>query len=118
MMQNRIVAGALALLMASGAPVVAAARAPDRGGRPAPVRITLPDEYMPFADIAGGPSADAVNNNCLSCHSAEMVLYQPKLSVAEWQGILGKMRSVYKAPVDVAEDAAITAWLTAMQAKR
>lgn len=87
-------------------------------GAAGPVRIALPDTFVPFADIAGGPSAEAINGNCLSCHSAEMVMNQPMLSAAEWQGEVSKMRSAYKAPVDAADDAAIIAWLTAMQARR
>ncbi|MBC7507121.1 MAG: cytochrome c [Sandarakinorhabdus sp.] len=83
-----------------------------------PVSVELPGDFVPFADVLGGPSADAVNGNCLSCHSGEMVLNQPKLSAAEWQGEVTKMRTSYKAPVNAGEDAAIVAWLTAMQARR
>lgn len=86
-------------------------------GAAGPVSIELPGEFVPFADIAGGPSADAINGNCLSCHSPEMVLNQPKLSAAEWQGVVTKMRGTYKAPIDAADDAAIVAWLSAMQSK-
>lgn len=87
-------------------------------GAAAPVSIELPGEFVPFADIQGGPSADAINANCLSCHSAEMVLNQPHLSRIEWQGEVTKMRNVYKAPVAPADDAAIVDWLVAMQAGR
>lgn len=87
-------------------------------GAAAPASITLPDEFVPFADIAAGPSADAINANCLSCHSAEMVMNQPHLSRVEWQGEVTKMRNVYKAPVDPGDDAVIVDWLVAMQAKR
>lgn len=80
-----------------------------------PVPITLPDTYVPFADLPGGPSADAVNANCLGCHSAEMVMTQPRLTPAEWQAEIAKMRNVYKAPVAAYDDAAILAWLVAMQ---
>lgn len=87
-------------------------------GAAAPVSIELPGEFVPFVDIKGGPSADAVNANCLSCHSAEMVLHQPRLTPIEWQGEVTKMRNVYKAPVAPADDAAIVAWLVAMQTGR
>jgi hypothetical protein len=87
-------------------------------GAAAPVSIELPNEFVPFAELAGGPSPDAINGNCLSCHSAEMVLNQPDLTSVEWQASVTKMRSVYKAPVDPADDAAIIAWLLAMQAAR
>ncbi len=80
----------------------------------APVAITLPDDATPFADLAGGPSAEAINNNCRACHSASMVTNQPRLTRAEWTAEVAKMRNVYKAPVDPADDAAIIDWLVAM----
>ena len=82
------------------------------------VSIDLPGKFVPFADIPAGPSAEAVNANCLSCHSGDMVMNQPHLTRAEWQGEVAKMRNAYKAPVDPASDAAILDWLVAMQAAR
>jgi hypothetical protein len=82
-----------------------------------PVSIELPVADAMFPEIAGGPSADAINNNCLACHSTEMVTNQPRLTAAEWAASVAKMRSVYKAPVDPADDAAIVAWLVAMQGR-
>lgn len=83
-------------------------------GLSAPVAIELPDDQTPFADILGGPSAEAMNANCRACHSASMVLLQPHLTRAEWTAEVTKMRNVYKAPVDAADDAAIIDWLVAM----
>jgi hypothetical protein len=37
--------------------------------------------------------------NCLSCHSAGMVLNQPPLPRATWEAEVNKMREAYKAPV-------------------
>jgi hypothetical protein len=64
------------------------------------VKIDLPDSDRMFP---GGPAADAINNNCLACHSAGMVLNQPELSKQAWAAEVNKMISVYKAPV-VPED--------------
>lgn len=61
------------------------------------VSVDLPPGDRMFRD---GPSADAINNNCLACHSAGMVLNQPALPKAEWQAEVDKMRAVYKAPID------------------
>lgn len=85
-------------------------------GAAAPVAIELPSEFMPYPDLPGA-SAEAMNANCLACHSAEMVLTQPRLSSAEWVAEVAKMRAVYKAPIDAGDDAAIIAWLTAMSAR-
>ncbi len=85
----------------------------------APVSIELPGDDTPFSDLGpGSPSADAVNENCRSCHSASMVMNQPKLSAPEWAAEVAKMRGTYKAPVDPADDAAIVAWLAAMSAAK
>ncbi len=87
-------------------------------GLSAPVAIELPDDPTAFADVPGGPGAEAINNNCRACHSASMVLTQPRLTRSEWTAEVLKMRNVYKAPVDPADDAAIIDWLVAMSEGR
>lgn len=72
------------------------------------VDVTLPSSDRMFP---GGPSAEAINNNCVACHSAGMVLNQPSLSRADWQGEVNKMRHVYMAPVQDADAAAIVDYL-------
>jgi hypothetical protein len=55
---------------------------------------------LPFGDRNfPGAKADAINNNCLTCHSAGMVLNQPAMPRATWQAEVDKMRTVYKAPI-------------------
>ena len=61
------------------------------------VSVDLPSGDRMFP---GGPGADAINNNCLACHSAGMVLNQPALPKAEWEAEVDKMRATYKAPID------------------
>jgi hypothetical protein len=73
-----------------------------------PVAVELPDAGATFP---GGPEAEAINNNCLACHSTEMVLNQPALPHAAWDGIVHKMIAVYKAPIDDKDVAAIVAYL-------
>jgi hypothetical protein len=60
------------------------------------VSLDLPDPGRLFP---GGAAADAINNNCLACHSAGMVLKQPSLSRDQWRAEVDKMRNTYKAPV-------------------
>jgi mono/diheme cytochrome c family protein len=72
--------------------------------------VTLPDGMEMFA---GGAAADVVNNNCLTCHSREMVTVQPALSGAAWTATVEKMRKVYKAPITDEDAAAIVRYLTA-----
>jgi cytochrome c553 len=58
-----------------------------------------------------GPGADAINNNCLGCHSADMVLNQPALPKAQWEAEVNKMRTAYKAPIDPKDVDAILDYL-------
>ncbi len=71
------------------------------------VSVDLPDRGTLFS----GPGSDVVNNNCLACHSAGMVLNQPALPAAGWQAEAEKMIHVYKAPVDEKDVPAIVAYL-------
>jgi mono/diheme cytochrome c family protein len=68
---------------------------------------------LPTGDriFSGGATADAINNNCVACHSAGMVLNQPKFPKAVWEAEVHKMINVYKAPIDEADVAPIVAYL-------
>jgi hypothetical protein len=75
------------------------------------VSIDLPDRGTMFS----GPGSDVVNNNCLACHSAGMVLNQPALPAAAWQAEAEKMIHIYKAPVDEKDVPAIVAYLLSIK---
>ena len=49
--------------------------------------------------------------NCLTCHSAGMVLNQPDLTRAAWQGEVMKMIKFYHAPINAADIPAIVDYL-------
>jgi len=68
---------------------------------------------LPAGDslFPGGADAEAINNNCLACHSTEMVLTQPALPKTVWEAEVRKMINVYKAPIDEADVAGIVAYL-------
>lgn len=90
-------------------PLAAEAAAPFE---PKSVSLDLPDSDRTFPD---GPGADAVNNNCLACHSAGMVLNQPALSKDAWTAEVEKMINAYKAPVAPEDVGAIVEYLTTTQ---
>jgi mono/diheme cytochrome c family protein len=98
-------------------------RLPDRAeAAPATVAgggVTLHsvDVVLPSSDrvYPGGAAAEVINNNCLSCHSAGMVLTQPVLSEGAWRDEVNKMRNAYKAPVAVEDVAAIVAYLAQLK---
>ena len=76
-------------------------------------KITTTTIDLPAGDalFPGGAVADAINNNCLACHSADMVLDQPALPRATWEAEVHKMIHVYKAPIDESDVAAIVNYL-------
>src|SRR5260370_25326170 len=71
------------------------------------VKVDLPQSDRMFT----GQGADAINNNCLACHSADMVLNQPALTKAAWEAEVNKMIQIYKAPVAAADAAAVVDYL-------
>src|ERR1700688_3525963 len=76
------------------------------------VKIDLPDSDRMFPDA---PGSDAINNNCLACHSAGMVLNQPALSKQAWAAEVSKMINTYKAPVASEDVGPIVEYLTALK---
>ena len=95
-----------ALLVLAALALVAAAPPTKR------LSVTLP-EGEGFVPDRYGVSAEAVNGNCLSCHSAAMITAQPRLTRMQWGETIAKMRGVYGAPIDPADDKAILDWLVA-----
>lgn len=71
------------------------------------VKVDLPDSDKMFE----GPGSDAINNNCLACHSVGMVLNQPALSKQAWTAEVNKMINNYKAPVAPEDVGAIVEYL-------
>lgn len=76
------------------------------------VSVTFPQSTRPLPD---GPGLATVQNNCLSCHSAGMILVQPRMPKAAWAAEVTKMRNVYKAPVDEKDVPAIVDYLVAIK---
>ena len=74
------------------------------------VDVTLPDDDTTLPEGAG---VDLVTANCTGCHSPSMILTQPRLSRAAWEGEVTKMAKVYRAPVAEADMPAIVDYLVA-----
>jgi hypothetical protein len=100
---------AIILLGAASMPFVARAVTPFELKS---VKIDLPDSDRIFPD---GPGSDAINNNCLACHSAGMVLNQPALSKQAWAAEVNKMINNYKAPVAPEDVGPIVEYLTGLK---
>jgi len=100
---------AVILLSAASTPFIARAATPFELK---PVKIDLPDSDRMFP---AGPGSDAINNNCLACHSADMVLNQPALSKQAWTAEVNKMINNYKAPVAPEDVGSIVEYLTGLK---
>ena len=109
----------LSLVGAAVRPSLAAEPAPSAPSTVSGAGVTLHSLNVEFPDpgrmFPGDSKADAINNNCLACHSAGMVLTQPALSRTEWQSEVEKMRSTYKAPVEESDVPAIVDYLGALK---
>jgi hypothetical protein len=75
-------------------------------------KVDLPESDRMFPD---GRGSDAINNNCLACHSAGMVLNQPALSREAWASEVKKMINNYKAPVAPEDVETIVEYLVALK---
>ena len=121
-LSRRVVLAGACLLSLVGAAVRPSLAAEGAPGAPSTVTgggVTLHSVSVEFPDpgrmFPGDSKADAINNNCLACHSAGMVLTQPVLSRAEWQSEVDKMRNTYKAPVDASDVTSIVDYLVALK---
>jgi cytochrome c5 len=68
-------------------------------------------EYPTSDAMFTGDGADAINNNCLACHSADHVLNQPLLSKETWEEVVHKMVTAYKAPISPDDEKQIVEYL-------
>jgi hypothetical protein len=75
--------------------------------------LKSPKLDVPTSDamFPAGAGSDAINNNCLACHSADHVLNQPSLSREAWQEVVNKMITAYKAPISRDDAKAIVDYL-------
>ncbi|WP_285711633.1 cytochrome c [Erythrobacter oryzae] len=76
--------------------------------------VTLPDDP---AELPEGPGRDAVIENCTACHSPSTMLQQPRVPREKWESIVGKMKKLYKAPIDDAAVHAIVDYMVHVQSQ-
>lgn len=60
-----------------------------------PLHVTLPDDPQQ----PSGKVPEIINNNCLGCHSVDMISNQPNFARPTWEAEVRKMMAAYKAPV-------------------
>lgn len=82
------------------------------GGALTSVSFELPTSDRVFPP---GPGVDVVAANCVTCHSAGMVLNQPRMPKAAWAAEVAKMKGAFKAPLDEKDVPAIVGYLAAIK---
>jgi len=93
---RRPVLAAAAIAVTLGATVAALAGAEEK-------TITLPADgaQLTASSLPGYRKAQA---DCVACHSAEYMLYQPPTAPrAYWDAMVHRMKAVFKAPIDDAD---------------
>ena len=115
-LRNRAAAGAERPLLPSTEPeraqAVASPPALDESDPSAEVTLqSVRSRHTGPRTMFPGSGSDAINNNCLACHSAGMVLNSTGIPKAAWQAEVNKMIHVYKAPVAPEDVAAIVDYL-------
>ena len=122
MPRNNMLAGGIAACLTMAlllAPAAALAKkgkdkpAPAMSGTTALIELPPGDDVLP--DRLG---AEAVDRNCLLCHSTETILNQPALSRDIWKAEIDKMRIDFNAQISPDADEAILAYLTSINGVR
>src|SRR5260370_15836315 len=95
------------------APIIVPASAPVSTNAPQTFGLKSVSVELPTSEIAfpGPANAEAINANCLACHSAGMVLTQHNLPKATWAAVVDKMIHAYKAPISEKDVPAIVDYL-------
>ncbi len=65
-------------------------------GFPKSSSVTLPPSSITFKP---GPNLGLAQANCLVCHNADYIYFQPALTRAQWTAEVKKMRGAYKATI-------------------
>jgi mono/diheme cytochrome c family protein len=76
-----------------------------------PVTVTLPASTSAFT---GDNGAVIANSQCLKCHSAGMILTQPRMTREQWRAEIDKMRNAYGAQLPADQVDQLAAYLSAL----
>jgi hypothetical protein len=101
-----LAACAATLLLAQPAPAKTAVRMP---ASLKPMSVEMPKNDDIFPDR---PGAEALDRNCLGCHSSEIVMNQPALPKDVGRREIDKMRTAYTARIDPEDVDTIITYLT------
>ncbi len=77
--------------------------------------ITLPPD-PDFAALKPGPGMEVARANCVSCHSTDYVVLQPRGDAKQWQAVVTKMIKVFGAPIASENEKTIVEYLSSVYA--
>lgn len=80
----------------------------------APVKLSLPGDSTA---LKAGAGIEAATASCLTCHSAEYISTQPRLTSTAWKASVDKMKAKFGAPIPDDQVAALVDYLTANYGK-
>ena len=72
--------------------------------------ITMPPDNA-YAALAPGHGLDVTQRQCVSCHSTDYIVMQPRGGEKQWSAVVTKMIKVFGAPVSDEDAKAIVAYL-------
>ena len=105
----------IALLLVAGVVGLTSLRAPAaQTAAPKKLTVTFPAGTVSFKP---GPNLGTVQANCLVCHNADYIYFQPPLTRAVWTAEVNKMRNVYKATIADADVEKIVDYLMTQNGK-
>jgi mono/diheme cytochrome c family protein len=84
------------------------------------VSVVFPGSANTFPPGPGGAQAGAMlaNANCLTCHSAGMVLNQPNLTKVAWHAEVMKMIKEFQAPIAAGDVPGIADYLASIKGQQ
>jgi|SRR5215471_13708058 len=60
--------------------------------------IPMPADHA-YATLKAGPGVEVTRQQCVSCHSTDYIVMQPRGNARQWDGVVTKMIKVFGAPV-------------------
>jgi mono/diheme cytochrome c family protein len=72
--------------------------------------IQMPPDHA-YATLKPGSGVDVARQQCVSCHSTDYIVMQPRGSAKQWEAVVTKMIKVFGAPVNDQDAKTITEYL-------
>jgi len=74
--------------------------------------IPMPADHA-YATLKPGPGVEVTRQQCVSCHSTDYIVMQPRGNAKQWDGVVTKMIKVFGAPVSDQDAKTIVEYLAA-----